>query len=51
MINNILLSTILVADRAVVLRDGRIVESGLPQDLIRLGGVFNELFGEEALAA
>jgi len=45
------LSTILVADRAVVLRDGRIVESGLPQDLIRLGGVFNELFGEEALAA
>ena len=45
------LSTILVADRAVVLRDGRIVESGLPQDLIRLGGVFSELFGEEALAA
>jgi ATP-binding cassette subfamily B protein len=45
------LSTILVADRAVVLRDGRIVESGLPRDLIRLGGVFNELFGEEALAA
>jgi ABC-type multidrug transport system fused ATPase/permease subunit len=45
------LSTILVADRAVVLRDGRIVESGLPQDLIRLGGAFTELFGDEALAA
>jgi len=45
------LSTILVADRAVVLRDGRIVESGLPQDLIRLGGAFSELFGDEALAA
>ena len=45
------LSTILVADRAVVLKDGRIVESGLPQDLIRLGGAFTELFGDEALAA
>jgi ATP-binding cassette subfamily B protein len=45
------LSTILVADRAVVLKDGRIVESGLPQDLIRLGGAFAELFGDEALAA
>ena len=29
------LSTILVADRAVVLRDGRIVEEGVPEDLIR----------------
>jgi ATP-binding cassette subfamily B protein len=45
------LSTILVADRAVVLKDGRIVESGLPQDLLRLGGAFTELFGDEALAA
>jgi ABC-type multidrug transport system fused ATPase/permease subunit len=45
------LSTILVADRAVVLKDGRIVESGLPRDLIRLGGAFTELFGDEALAA
>ena len=45
------LSTILVADRAVVLHDGRIVESGLPQDLIRRGGVFTALFGDEALAA
>ena len=32
------LSTILVADRAVVLGGGRIVESGLPHDLIRRGG-------------
>ena len=45
------LSTILVADRAIVLGDGRIVESGLPQDLIRLGGTFAALFGDEALAA
>ena len=45
------LSTILVADRAVVMRDGRIVENGLPQDLMRLGGAFTELFGDEALAA
>ncbi|MCY7302465.1 MAG: ABC transporter ATP-binding protein/permease [Thermoleophilia bacterium] len=45
------LSTILVADRAVVLKDGRIVENGLPQDLIRLGGAFTDLFGDEALAA
>ena len=45
------LSTVLVADRAVVLRDGRIVEQGVPDDLIRAGGPFAELFGEEALAA
>jgi ABC-type multidrug transport system fused ATPase/permease subunit len=45
------LSTVLVADRAVVLRDGRIVEQGVPEDLIRAGGPFAELFGEEALAA
>ena len=45
------LSTVLVADRAVVLRDGRIVEQGLPEDLIRAGGPFAELFGEEVLAA
>jgi ABC-type multidrug transport system fused ATPase/permease subunit len=45
------LSTVLVADRAIVLRDGRVVESGLPQDLIRLGGAFTALFGDEALAA
>jgi ABC-type multidrug transport system fused ATPase/permease subunit len=45
------LSTVLVADRAIVLRDGKIVEQGLPDDLIHAGGPFAELFGEEALAA
>ncbi len=45
------LSTVLVADRAVVLHGGRIVEDGVPDDLIRLGGRFTALFGDEALAA
>ena len=45
------LSTVLVADRAIVVREGKIVEQGLPEDLIRAGGPFAELFGEEALAA
>lgn len=45
------LSTVLVADRAVVLADGKIVESGTPSDLIRAGGPFAELFGEETVAA
>ena len=45
------LSTVLVADRAIVLQDGRVVENGLPEDLIRAGGPFAELFGDEALAA
>jgi ABC-type multidrug transport system fused ATPase/permease subunit len=45
------LSTVLVADRAVVLRDGRIVEEGVPEELLAAGGPFAELFGEEALAA
>jgi ATP-binding cassette, subfamily B, bacterial len=45
------LSTVLVADRAVVIRDGWIVEQGLPGELLRAGGPFAELFGEEALAA
>ena len=45
------LSTVLVADRAVVLREGRIVEEGVPGELLRAGGPFAQLFGEEALAA
>ena len=45
------LSTIGVSDRAVVLQDGRIVEEGRPQDLLRRGGAFTALFGDEALAA
>ncbi len=45
------LSTVEVADRAVVLKDGRIVESGTPQDLLRANGPFAELFGDEVVAA
>lgn len=45
------LSTVLVADRAVVLEDGRIVEEGVPAELIRNGAAFTALFGDEALAA
>jgi len=45
------LSTVELADRAVVLRDGRIVESGRPQDLLRAEGPFAELFGDEVVAA
>jgi ABC-type multidrug transport system fused ATPase/permease subunit len=45
------LSTVLVADRAVVLQDGRIVEEGVPSELIRNGAAFAALFGDEALAA
>jgi ATP-binding cassette, subfamily B, bacterial len=41
------LSTVEVADRAVVLDDGRIVESGTPQELLRSGALFAALFGEE----
>jgi ABC-type multidrug transport system fused ATPase/permease subunit len=45
------LSTVELADRAVVLVDGRIVESGTPRDLLRSGGPFAELFGDEVVAA
>jgi ABC-type multidrug transport system fused ATPase/permease subunit len=45
------LSTVELADRAVVLVDGRIVESGKPHDLLRAGGAFAELFGDEVVAA
>jgi ATP-binding cassette, subfamily B, bacterial len=45
------LSTILVADRAVVLREGLVVEEGRPHELIARGGVFAALFGDEARAA
>jgi len=45
------LSTVLVADRAVVLQEGRIVEDGVPEELLRAAGPFSLLFGEEALAA
>ena len=45
------LSTVAIADRAVVLLDGRIVESGKPADLLRAGGEFAALFGDEVIAA
>ena len=45
------LSTVEVADRAVVLDDGAIVESGTPTELLAKGGVFAALFGEEISAA
>ncbi len=45
------LSTVAIADRAVVLSDGRIVESGKPAELLRAGGEFARLFGDEVIAA
>src|SRR5688572_1897975 len=45
------LSTIGVADRAVVLQDGRIVEEGRPAALLAAGGLFTALFGDESVAA
>jgi ABC-type multidrug transport system fused ATPase/permease subunit len=45
------LSTVEIADRAVVLVDGRIVESGRPAELLRTSGPFAELFGDEVIAA
>jgi ABC-type multidrug transport system fused ATPase/permease subunit len=45
------LSTIELADRAVVLVNGRIVESGAPSALLRADGPFARLFGDEVLAA
>jgi ATP-binding cassette subfamily B protein len=45
------LSTVELADRAVVLIDGHIVESGRPAELLGQGGPFAELFGDEVIAA
>jgi ABC-type multidrug transport system fused ATPase/permease subunit len=45
------LSTVEIADRAVVLLDGKIVESGTPAELLRAGGEFATLFGDEVFAA
>ncbi|MGH2972584.1 MAG: ABC transporter ATP-binding protein [Gaiellaceae bacterium] len=44
------LSTVEIADRAVVLVDGEIVEQGRPADLLRADGPFAALFGEEVAA-
>ncbi len=45
------LSTVQVADRAVVLVDGRIVQDGAPGELLDREGFFRQLFGDEVLAA
>ena len=45
------LSTLLVADRAVVLADGVVAERGTAEELLAAGGAFAALFGDEALAA
>jgi ATP-binding cassette subfamily B protein len=45
------LSTILVADRVVVLGGGRVVEEGRAEELMQRDGAFAALFGDEALAA
>jgi ABC-type multidrug transport system fused ATPase/permease subunit len=45
------LSTVELADRAVVLLNGRIVEEGKPKELLRAGGPFAQLFGDEVVAA
>jgi ABC-type multidrug transport system fused ATPase/permease subunit len=45
------LSTVALADRAVVIRDGRVVEDGAPRDLVLQGGEFAALFGDETIAA
>ena len=45
------LSTIGVADRAIVLEDGRVVEEGRPAALLAAGGLFTALFGDESIAA
>jgi ABC-type multidrug transport system fused ATPase/permease subunit len=45
------LSTIELADRAVVLDDGRILEDGPPSELIAGDGPFAALFGDEVVAA
>jgi ABC-type multidrug transport system fused ATPase/permease subunit len=45
------LSTVVLADRAVVLRDGKLVEQGTPEELAAQGGDFTALFGDETRAA
>src|SRR3954447_9953925 len=45
------LSTLELADRAVVIADGRVVEDGAPEVLLAQDGAFAELFGDEIVAA
>jgi ABC-type multidrug transport system fused ATPase/permease subunit len=44
-------STVSLADRAVVVASGRVVEQGPPDELLRAGGAFAALFGDELVAA
>jgi ATP-binding cassette subfamily B protein len=41
-------STVRMADRIVVLRDGRVVETGTHTDLVARGGVYGELYSLQA---
>jgi ABC-type multidrug transport system fused ATPase/permease subunit len=45
------LSTVSLADRAVVLEDGVIVEDAPPRTLLAAGGTFERLFGDEVRVA
>jgi len=45
------LSTIEIADRAVVLENGVVAEEGRPAELLARDGLFSKLFGDEILAA
>ena len=45
------LSTVSLADRAVVLADGKICEQGTPAELIEAGGAFARLFADELALA
>jgi ATP-binding cassette subfamily B protein len=45
------LSTVQVADRAIVLEDGRLVEDGAPLELLEREQHFHRLFGDEVVAA
>lgn len=44
------LSTVTDADRIVVLEDGRVVETGLHEELVMLGGTYATLAGRAASA-
>ena len=45
------LSTVQVADRAVVLVDGVVEQDGTPAELLLREGIFQQLFGDELVAA